>query len=119
YRAHEDVVLATARGEADAAAAPQITGMRTQRGAVLARVLGEKHKTRDNDAQQRNLVNQAILDIHTRTRDDVHGMLDALDKKVETLFTAYEESARADFEADVGLKMQNYKDKRYSGLSGL
>ncbi len=119
YRDHEQTVLATARGEADAAAAPPLTGMHAGRAGVLTRVLDVKEKTRDSDARQRDTVNRAILDIHKETRDDVHSMLDALDKKVEQLFTAYEESARADFEADVGMKMINYTEERYSGLSGL
>jgi hypothetical protein len=119
YREQEQALLTTARAEADAAAAPAAGGMNRKRAAVLGRVLDTKQSTARDDAQQRDTVNKAILDIHQRTRDDVHSILDALDKKVETLFTDYEEEARATFEADVGLKMINYKDRRYSGLGGI
>jgi hypothetical protein len=119
YREQEQALLTTARAEADAAAAPAAGGMNHKRAAVLGRVLDKKQETAHGDAQQRDTVNKAILHIHQRTSDDVHSILDELDKKVDALFTAYEEEARATFEADVGLKMINYKDRRYSGLSGI
>jgi hypothetical protein len=52
------------------------------------------------------------------TRTDVEAILSGLDKKVDDAFSAGEKAARDGFTAEHTRRMDEYKDRRYSGVSG-
>jgi hypothetical protein len=118
YRKQEQGVIEKAKGEADGAAAPQLTGMHGSRVQAFAKALGNKQEAKGADEQKRAKVAADIESIYTKTKTDVTGILDALDGKVDKVFNDGEQAARKDFEKYVGDRMDAYKDDRYSGLIG-
>ncbi|MDX6512474.1 MAG: hypothetical protein QOE36_1978, partial [Gaiellaceae bacterium] len=118
YRTQEELVLAGGRVASENAAAKDLEGMHGSRTGTLSAVLGKKDATKLGDQKLRDDIHASILDIHTRTQQDVQTILATLDTTVDSIFTTGEKAARRQFEDDVDRKMTEYKDDRYSGPWG-
>ena len=118
YRAQEDETLAQARDGADAAAAAKLTGVQDSRVKAFAKAVGHKGEAKTKDEAKRAKIAGEIQAIYERTKADVTKTLDAIDPKVDAIFTKGEEGARTQFEEHVSTRMAAYKKKRYSGWRG-
>jgi hypothetical protein len=118
YRAQEQDVLAKGRTEAQVAEGMHLKGMHGSKMTALAKAHGQKDHAKAEDEAKRAKVAADIQGIYDRTKSDVTGILTGLDGKVESTFSAGEESARKDFENYVGEKMDAYKEDRYGGWLG-
>ena len=118
YRVQEELLLARGRAEAESVAGTQLEGMHGARAETLGKVGGAKDDTKSADQLAREQVHAGLLDIHTRTADDVKTILETLDTTVDTIFTSGEKTARENFETYVAEEMRAYKADRYGGLGG-
>ena len=118
YRKQEQGVLDKAQGEADATAAPALTGMHGSRVEAFAKALGSKQDAKGADEQKRTKVAADVEAIYTRTKTEVTAILDGLEGKVDSAFNDGEGKARKAFEKYVDDRMSAYKDERYSGIIG-
>src|SRR5262249_1669506 len=81
-------------------------------------VSGGKTAAKGSDEAKRAQVTATLQKVFDATKKDVEDILTGLDKKVDEKFTAGEKAARDAFTAEHKRRMDEYKDKRYSGLLG-
>ncbi|GGO45450.1 hypothetical protein GCM10012287_13420 [Streptomyces daqingensis] len=117
-RGAEKEQLAAAKEGAAAEGTKAMAAMTAKRGEAGKQVEGGKSETKSKDEQKREQVTAKLQKVFDATKKDVEGILDGLDKKVDDQFTKGEQAARKAFEADQSRRMKEYKDKRYSGLTG-
>ncbi|MGW4523940.1 phage tail protein [Amycolatopsis sp. NPDC004378] len=99
-----------------AAAMGAIAGQRVRTG----RQVGSGKKTaKSSDEDKRAQVTATLQKVFDTMKTDVEGILTGLDKLVDEQFTKGEKEARDAFTAEHRRKMDEYKDKRYSGAWGL
>ncbi|MEV6639230.1 hypothetical protein [Amycolatopsis sp. NPDC051371] len=99
-----------------AAAMGAITNRRVGTGR---QVDGGKKNTKTTDEEKRTRVTAILQKVFDTMKTDVEGILTGLDKLVDDQFTKGEKEARDAFTAEHRQKMDEYKDKRYSGGWGL
>lgn len=117
-RAAEAQTLAGAKaqaGQEGTAALTAMTGDRKQSGAALA---SGKTEAKGSDETRRAEATAKLQKVFDATKKDVEDILTGLDKKVDDAFTSGEKAARDAFTAEHKRRMDEYKDKRYSGLIG-
>ncbi|WP_229706649.1 phage tail protein, partial [Micromonospora sonchi] len=117
-RAAEAKTLAgakTAAGQAGAAAMTTLAGDRKQAGAQVG---AGKEQAKSADEAKRAKVTAILQKVFDGTKKDVEDILSGLDKKVDDQFTKGEKAARDAFTAEHKRRMDEYKDKRYSGIIG-
>ncbi|WP_139307356.1 phage tail protein [Micromonospora pattaloongensis] len=117
-RAAEAQTLAGAKaaaGQAGAAAMNALAGHRKQAGQAVG---AGKEQAKSADEAKRAKVTGILQKVFDATKKDVEDILSGLDKKVDEKFTAGEKAARDAFTAEHKRRMDEYKDKRYSGLLG-
>ncbi|GLY40042.1 hypothetical protein Amsp01_060650 [Amycolatopsis sp. NBRC 101858] len=95
-------------------------------GAITARRAGAgrlvdrgKEATKSDDQDKRAKVTAILQKVFDTMKTDVEGILTGLDKLVDDQFTKGEKEARDAFTAEHRRKMDEYKDRRYSGGWGL
>ncbi|MEU0791166.1 hypothetical protein ABZ342_13950 [Amycolatopsis sp. NPDC005961] len=95
-------------------------------GAIAARragtgrlVDGGKETAKTGDQDKRAEVTALLQKVFDTMKTDVEGILTGLDKLVDDQFTKGEKEARDAFTAEHRRKMDEYKDRRYSGGWGL
>ena len=119
FRKQETTMLAGARSEAQSTATKHALDMHHLRkqahGAVGAHQLDAKAEEEKARAQ----ISSDIQAIYDKTKKDVEGRLQTLDKEVNEAFDAGASAAQKDFEDYVSDKMFYYKLKRYFGPAGL
>ncbi|MEH1016900.1 hypothetical protein V6U90_27840 [Micromonospora sp. CPCC 206060] len=104
-----------AAGAAGAAAMTALAGDRKQAGQTVG---SGKEEAKSADETKRAQVTAILQKVFDATKKDVEEILSGLDKKVDEQFTSGEKAARDAFTADHKRRMDEYKDKRYSGLTG-
>ncbi|MFI7434110.1 hypothetical protein [Micromonospora haikouensis] len=117
-RASEAQTLAGAKAAAGAAGASAMTALAGDRKAVGAQVGAGKEQAKSEDEAKRARVTGILQNVFDATKKDVEGILSGLDKKVDEKFSAGEKAARDAFTAEHKRRMDEYKDKRYSGFVG-
>lgn len=117
-RASEAQTLSGAKAAAGAAGAAAMTALAGDRKTAGAAVGSGKEGAKSADEQKRAQVTAKLQKVFDATKSDVEGILTGLDKKVDDQFTAGEKTARDAFTAEHKRRMDEYKDKRYSGLIG-
>ena len=117
-RAAEAQTLAGAKAAAGQAGAGAMTAMATDRKQVGAAVAGAKTATKSSDEAKRAQVTATLQKVFDATKKDVENILSGLDKKVDERFTVGEKAARDAFTAEHKRRMDEYKERRYSGLIG-
>jgi hypothetical protein len=80
---------------------------------------GGKKNTKTSDEDKRTQVTAVLQKVFDTMKTDVEGILTGLDKLVDDQFTKGEKEARDAFTAEHRQKMDDYKDRRYSGGWGL
>lgn len=118
YRAQEEQVLGQTKADAQAQTAEGIAGMQGSKAAALAGLVAQKGTAKSKDEARRVEVTTKIQAIFTATETAVKAILDGIDPKVDTEFTAGEAAARQVFESYVAAKMSAYKKDRYGGWLG-
>ncbi|WP_432957806.1 hypothetical protein [Micromonospora haikouensis] len=117
-RASEAQTLAGAKAAAGAAGASAMTALAGDRKAAGAQVGAGKEQAKSADEVKREKVTGILQKVFDATKSDVEGILSGLDKKVDEKFSAGEKAARDAFTAEHKRRMDEYKDKRYSGFVG-
>ncbi|WP_229397623.1 hypothetical protein [Micromonospora okii] len=117
-RAAEAQTLTGAKAAAGAAGATAMTALAGDRRQAGAQVGAGKEKAKSEDEVKREKVTAVLQKVFDATKSDVEDILSGLDKKVDEKFTAGEKAARDAFTAEHKRRMDEYKDKRYSGIVG-
>jgi Skp family chaperone for outer membrane proteins len=117
-RAGEAQTLAGAKTQAAAAGTAAMGAMTADRKQAGAAVAGGQHGAKGSDETKRAQATAALQKVFDATKNDVEAILTGLDKKVDERFDAGEKAAREAFTAEHKRRMDDYKDKRYSGILG-
>jgi hypothetical protein len=117
-RAAEDKTLAGAKAQAAQTGATAMTALTNDRKIAGAKVASDKEGAKSKDEIQRAQVTAKLQKVFDATKTEVEGILSNLDKQVDEKFSRDEKAARDRFTAEHKRKMDEYKDKRYSGISG-
>ncbi|MFS8101116.1 hypothetical protein LFM09_28735 [Lentzea alba] len=118
FRAQEQQVIGQAKADAGAATASGVASMQSAKGSALAKLVGDKGKTKTKDETKRAEVTTRVQSIFAATEAEVKKLLDGIDPKVEAAFAKGEADARRAFESFVAAKVGAYKQDRYSGWLG-
>ncbi|MER5704946.1 hypothetical protein ABT023_23780 [Micromonospora sp. NPDC002296] len=117
-RAAETQTLTGAKAAAGAAGATAMTALAGSRKQAGAQVGAGKEQAKGADESKRAQATAKLQTVFDATKSDVEEILSGLDKKVDEKFTAGEKAARDGFTADYQRRIDDYKDKRYSGPFG-
>ncbi|SNY37927.1 hypothetical protein SAMN05421748_105160 [Paractinoplanes atraurantiacus] len=98
--------------------AAAMTAMHGSRVTTGKNVGAGKVATKGSDEEKRIQVTAILQDVFDKTKDDVEKILKDLDKTVDDQFTRDEKRARERFTAEHERGMEEYKDRRYSGVRG-
>lgn len=118
FRQQEQQTLTGSQNQAEQNSQLRLQAMHAQRGLLMGQVHAGQQQTAIQDTAERTRIANEINGIYEATKRDVENILSALDESVSTRFTAAAQSARAKFESFVEKKMDDYKDRRYSGARG-
>ncbi|MEV4758121.1 hypothetical protein AB0J86_23800, partial [Micromonospora sp. NPDC049559] len=117
-RAAEAQTLAGAKAQAGAAGAAAMTALAGDRKQAGAQVSAGKEGAKSSDEAKRAQITARLQKVFDATKKDVEDILTGLDRKVDDAFTRGEKAARDAFTAEHKRRMDEYKDKRYSGFTG-
>lgn len=117
-RAAEAQTLAAAKAEAGQTGAAAMAAMTSDRKQTGAALTGGKTAAKGSDEARRAQVTATLQKVFDATKKDVEEILTGLDKKVDDAFTKGEKAARDAFTAEHKRRMDEYKDRRYSGFWG-
>ena len=92
--------------------------MHAGRVGALGGVGVHKDQAKAADEAKRAEISKHIDEVFTKTKTDVGTVLDGLDQKVSDTFDKGEKAVRESFDHNVGKDIDEWKDKRYSGISG-
>ena len=117
-RQQEQGILNNAQVTAEGQAQEGLTAMHQDRTQAMNDVNTQQGATGETDTAERTRIAGEINTIYENTKTDVEKILSDLDETVATKFTQGADSAKAKFENYVERKMDAYKDRRYSGITG-
>jgi len=117
-RQQEQGILQNTQAGANTTGQVGLQGMHQDRTTSLNQVAGQQQQTGTTDTTERTRIAGEINTIYEKAKTDVEKILGDLDTNVNTLFTAGTVLAKQKFESYVERKMDAYKSRRYSGLSG-
>ncbi|GII88156.1 hypothetical protein Ssi03_61460 [Sphaerisporangium siamense] len=117
-RKHEANELRDATGQARRLGVAAMGAMSAQRVRTGGQVHTGKTGAKGRDEEKRAQVTALLQGVFDTMRKDVQGILDGLDKLVDDRFGRGEKQARDAFTAEHRRKMDEYKDRRYSGAVG-
>lgn len=117
-RAAERQTLTGARAQAAQAGTAAMSALATNRRQAGAKVTAGKQGAKGRDEARRAQVTARLQKVFDGTKKDVEEILTGLDKKVDTAFSTGEKAARDAFTAEHKRRMDEYKDRRYSGFTG-
>jgi hypothetical protein len=117
-RAHEVKTLAATKADAQHLGATAMHAIGGKRVSTGKQVGAGKTGAKDSDETKRAQVTATLQKVFDTTKKDVENILSGLDKKVDDQFDREEKRARDAFTAEHKRRMEEYKDKRYSGWTG-
>nr|WP_251982665.1 hypothetical protein [Streptomyces violaceusniger] len=117
-RGHEKKELNAATAQAKRLGAAAMGAMGAQRARTGQQVDRGKGGTKGRDEEKRTQVTTLLQGVFDTMKKDVEAILDGLDKLVDDQFGRGEKAARDAFTAEHQRKMDEYKDRRYSGVTG-
>lgn len=117
-RGHEKKELNAATAQAKRLGTAAMGAMGAQRVLTGQRVDTGKGGAKGRDEEKRAQVTTLLQGVFDTMQKDVQGILDGLDKLVDEQFGRGEKEARDAFTAEHKRKMEEYKDRRYSGPAG-
>ncbi|MEW4922929.1 DUF4157 domain-containing protein [Algibacter sp. 2305UL17-15] len=118
FRTQETQSLNGSRQQAENTSQGTLEGMHDDRSTILNEVVGQQTETGSQNTTERERISNEINGIYETTKTDVEAILEDLDAKVTEKFEAAAKRAKHKFENYVQQKMDDYKDRRYSGLRG-
>lgn len=117
-RGHEKKELRAATAQAQRLGAAAMGAIGAQRVRTGQQVGGGKAGAKGRDEEKRAQVTAILQGVFDTMKKDVEAILDGLDKLVDDQFGRDEKAARDAFTAEHKRKMEEYKDRRYSGVIG-
>ena len=117
-QAGEAQQLSAAQAGATGTVTVGVAGMHATRGAAVSGVGARKETAKAADEAKRAEISKHLEDVFSATKAEVTTMLDGLDQQVGKAFDDGEKAARETFNQNVGQEMDDWKDKRYSGITG-
>ncbi|MFI6645488.1 hypothetical protein [Streptomyces sp. NPDC050504] len=117
-RGHEAGELRAAAAQAQRTGTAAMAAMAAQRALTGQRVDGGKEGAKSRDEERRARVTAVLQGVFDIMKQDVEAILAGLDRLVEGRFGDGERAARQAFTAEHGQRMREYKDRRYSGVTG-
>lgn len=117
-RGHEKKELKAATARAKRLGTDAMGAMGAQRTLTGKRVDTGKGGAKSRDEGKRAKVTKLLQGVFDTMQKDVQAILDGLDKLVGDQFDRGEKAAREAFTAEHKQKMEEYKDRRYSGWRG-
>ncbi|MFI6638409.1 hypothetical protein [Streptomyces sp. NPDC050504] len=117
-RGHEAGELRAAAAQAQRTGTAAMAAMGAQRALTGQRVDGGKGGAKSRDEERRARVTAVLQGVFDIMKQDVEAILAGLDRLVEGRFGDGERAARQAFTAEHGQRMREYKDRRYSGVTG-
>ncbi len=117
-RQQEAATRQGAEAQATANADASLQGMHQDRANLLNQVTADQQTTGTTDTAERQRIADEINTIYENTKTDVETILSDLDTEVSQKFSAGTATAKQKFEDYVDRKMDAYKSRRYSGLTG-
>ncbi|MCQ8190683.1 phage tail protein [Streptomyces rugosispiralis] len=117
-RGHERKELNAATAQARRLGAAAMGAMGAQRVRTGQQVGTGKSGAKGRDEEKRAQVTAVLQGVFDTMQKDVEAILNGLDKLVDDRFGRGEKAARDAFTAEHQRKMDEYKDRRYSGVRG-
>ncbi|MFI9588045.1 HPC2 multi-domain protein [Streptomyces sp. NPDC052236] len=117
-RGAEAQELKSVKNNAAAIGPPAMTSMAGTRIAAGQQVTAGKTRAKGSDEEKRATVTALLQKVFDKTKADVEKILTDLDTTVDTDFTREEKLAREKFTREHTQGMEDYKDRRYSGVTG-
>ncbi|GAA1141026.1 hypothetical protein GCM10009579_75850 [Streptomyces javensis] len=117
-RGHEKKELTAATARARRLGAAAMGAMGAQRVRTGQQVGTGKSGAKGRDEEKRAQVTAVLQGVFDTMKKDVEAILNGLDKLVDDQFGRGEKAARDAFTAEHQRKMDEYKDRRYSGVTG-
>ncbi|MBD3003927.1 hypothetical protein IEJ02_07345 [Streptomyces sp. 5-10] len=117
-RGHEKKELNAATAQARRLGAAAMGAMGAQRVRTGQQVGTGKSGAKGRDEEKRAQVTAVLQGVFDTIKKDVEAILNGLDKLVDDQFGRGEKAARDAFTAEHQRKMDEYKDRRYSGVTG-
>jgi len=118
YRSAEKGVAATAAAGAKSTAMKGAMAMVGVRGRSNSAVLSKQQAAKLKEEQARKAVTDHIEQIYAKTKETVEAKLASLDSEVGQIFDTGTEQALKRMTDYVEVRIDEYKDDRYSGLIG-
>lgn len=117
-RGHEKKELRAATAQAQRLGAAAMGAIGAQRVRTGQQVGAGKTGAKGRDEEKRAQVTAILQGVFDTMKKEVEAILDGLDKLVDEQFGREEKAARDAFTAEHKRKMEEYKDRRYSGWAG-
>ncbi|WP_238545254.1 MULTISPECIES: phage tail protein [Streptomyces] len=117
-RGHEKKELRAATAQAQRLGAAAMGAIGAQRVRTGQQVGAGKTGAKGRDEEKRAQVTAVLQGVFDTMKKEVEAILDGLDKLVDDQFGREEKAARDAFTAEHKRKMEEYKDRRYSGWTG-
>jgi hypothetical protein len=117
-RKHEATELRSTTVQAKRLGTVAMGAMGAQRVRTGQQVGTGKSGAKSRDEEKRAQVTTLLRGVFDTMKKDVEAILDGLDKLVDDEFARGEKLARDAFTAEHERKMEEYKDRRYSGVLG-
>ncbi|MFI2213464.1 HPC2 multi-domain protein [Streptomyces sp. NPDC020141] len=117
-RAHETGELRAATADARRTGTAAMGAMGAQRALAGQRVGAGKAGAKGRDEERRARVTAILQGVFDTMKTEVESVLSGLDQRVDEQFAQGEKEARDAFTAEHRRKMDDYKDRRYSGPLG-
>jgi Skp family chaperone for outer membrane proteins len=118
FRKQEQVIIAGAKREAQGIASKDAVAMHSTRKAALSKVAAQQLQHKLEEEKKRQEVANHIEGIYQKTQTKVETRLKKLDDDINRTFDSGASQAQAAFEDYVEMRMDAYKDDRYSGWTG-
>ncbi|MFJ8691750.1 phage tail protein [Streptomyces roseolilacinus] len=117
-RKHEAAELRASTARAKRLGTAAMGAMGADRVRTGQRVDTGKKGAKSRDEEKRAQVTAVLQGVFDTMKKDVEAILEGLDKLVDDQFGRGEKAAREAFTAEHRRKMDEYKDRRYSGATG-
>ncbi|MEV3987775.1 hypothetical protein AB0J57_02590 [Streptomyces sp. NPDC049837] len=117
-RKHEAAELRASTAQAKRLGTAAMAAMGAERVRTGQRVDTGKKGAKGRDEEKRAQVTAVLQGVFDTMKKDVEAILEGLDKLVDDQFSRGEKAAREAFTAEHRRKMDEYKDRRYSGATG-
>jgi hypothetical protein len=118
-REHEAAQLGRSTAQAKQLGTAAMASMAASRVRTGQQVGTGKAGTKTRDEEKRAEVTALLQKVFDKMKADVEGILSGLDTLVDDQFTREEKAARDAFTAEHRSKLEDYKDRRYSGVNRL